>query len=97
MLEATQDSRLVVLAIAVREPLDAVTEFAADLELQLPLLLDPNGQASDAYTVRGLPTSLFVDHEGVIAARHIGPLDPASLDSHLNALLATLPITAPTP
>jgi peroxiredoxin len=97
MLEAAQDDRLAILGIAVREPLVTVTDFAANLGLTLTLLPDQNGKVSEAYTVRGLPTTLFVDHKGVIVARHVGPLDPASLESYLNTLLTASSINTTTP
>jgi peroxiredoxin len=87
LLQNLQNDDLTVLAIAVRESPEKVITFATDLSLELPLLLDPNGLTSDAYKVRGLPTSLFVDHTGIIVARHVGPLDQETLENHL-ALLA---------
>lgn len=95
MLETVSTDDLVVLGIAVREPPDKVIAFATDLGLELTLLLDEKGQTSDVYQVRGLPTSLFVNGEGMIIARHVGPLDQETLDSYLALLLATAP--APNP
>jgi cytochrome c biogenesis protein CcmG/thiol:disulfide interchange protein DsbE len=91
MLQALDTDALVVLGIAVREPPDKVTAFAMDLGLELPLLVDQNGRTSDAYRVRGLPTSLLVDREGVIVARHVGPLDREILDIYLSSLLTIPP------
>lgn len=84
---------LIVLAINVREPPDQVTAVATELGLALPVLLDRDGQVSDAYQVRGLPTSLVVGRDGAIVARHVGPLDQATLDSYLLLLLAMSPST----
>jgi cytochrome c biogenesis protein CcmG/thiol:disulfide interchange protein DsbE len=88
---------LVVLGINMRESPDKVATFAADLDLELPLLLDQEGQVSDAYQVRGLPLSLFVDRDGLIVARHVGPLDQVTMDSYLAPLLTAPPISSPTP
>jgi cytochrome c biogenesis protein CcmG/thiol:disulfide interchange protein DsbE len=78
---------LIVLGIGVRESPEAVIAFATNLDLGFPLLLDQEGRVSDVYQVRGLPTSLFVDRDGLIAVRHIGPLDQAALDNYLAPLL----------
>jgi peroxiredoxin len=88
---------LTILGINVRESPDQVTRFATDLDLTLPLLLDQEGRVSDAYQVRGLPTSLFIDRNGLIVARHVGPLDQATLDDYLTFLLGTPAISSPTP
>jgi cytochrome c biogenesis protein CcmG/thiol:disulfide interchange protein DsbE len=97
MLEAIGDDEVIVLAIAAREQPEKVAAFAADVELDLPMLLDQEGQVSEVYQVRGLPTSLFVDRHGVVAARHIGPLDQAALDGYLDLLMAAAPSPTPEP
>jgi peroxiredoxin len=96
VLQASTDD-LSILGINVRESPDQVTRFATDLDLALPLLLDQEGQVGDVYQVRGLPTSLFIDRDGLIAARHVGPLDQAALEGYLAPLLATSPISASIP
>lgn len=92
LLQAAQQPQgegLVVLGINVRESPDKVSAFASELDLELPLLLDRDGRVGDAYRVYGLPTSLLVDRDGLIAARHVGPLDAATLDGYLAPVLAT--------
>ncbi len=96
-LDAIKGEDLIVLPIAVRQPSEEVTAFAADLELDLPLLLDANGQVGESYQVRGLPTSLFVDRQGVVVARHVGPLDQETLHSYLDLLIAGTSVPTSTP
>ena len=56
--------------------------------MEHPKEFDLDGRGSDdAYEVRGLPTTIFVDANGVVAARHVGPLDEATIDSYLAPLL----------
>jgi len=86
MLQTIEREGLVILSVAVREPGDKVIAFASDQMAEVSLLLDPDGRQSDAYSVRGLPTSLFVDRDGVIVARQVGPLDQNALDSILDML-----------
>lgn len=97
MLQTAAKNGLAILGIAVREPREAVVAFATDLELELPLLLDEDGESRDAYQVRGLPTTLFVDDKGVIFARHVGPLDQETLDSYLSSLTSAPSTPTPTP
>ena len=91
MLQNTDQDDLTILGIAVREPQEKVTDLASDQGLGFPLLLDPDGRVSDAYQVRGFPTSLFIDRNGLILARHVGPLDHEILTGYLNALSIDLP------
>jgi peroxiredoxin len=92
----TGNNGLMVLGIAVREARDDVIAAAAEVDLELPLLLDQTGQVRDAYQVRGLPTNLFIDGDGVIVARHVGLLDQAALDRYL-ASLSGSPTSSPSP
>ncbi len=76
------------LAIDVKEEPQTVNGFVEEMGLTFPILLDQDGQVSDvAYEVRGIPTTIFVDANGVVAARHVGPLDEAAIDSYLAPLL----------
>lgn len=76
------------VAVNVKEEAGAVSAFATEMGLTFPVALDADGMVSDAaYEVRGLPTTLFVDARGVVAARHVGPLNEALIDSYLAPLL----------
>jgi peroxiredoxin len=88
MLQAAFDDGVTTLAIAVREPQDVVMALVNEAGLEIPVLLDQDGQVSDLYQVHGLPTTLFLDRQGTITARHVGPLDQKTLDDYLSRLLA---------
>jgi peroxiredoxin len=76
------------IAVDVKEEPGTVTSFIRELGLSFPVVFDLDGQVSDvSYEVRGLPTTIFVDVNGVVAARHVGPLDEATIDSYLAPLL----------
>ena len=62
------------------EPLTALIER---MGVAFPVLLDASGQVSTQYRVRGLPTTFFVDQDGVIQEKHIGPVDEAMLEDIL--------------
>ena len=78
-----QDSGLVVLAVDVMDRKDPVVEYVREAGLTFPVLLDASGQVSTQYRVRGLPTTFFVDQDGVIQEKHIGPVDEAMLEDIL--------------
>jgi thiol-disulfide isomerase/thioredoxin len=77
----TGKTSLVVLGIDVRESREKVTAAVAEI----------------AYQARGLPTNLFIDRDGLIVTRHIGPLDHATLDGYLTSLISGAPTPSPAP
>ena len=86
---ATSDrDDFVILSIAVREPPDEIAAFISAQSIEISPLLDLDGRVSDLYGVRGLPTSLFVDRDGMIISRQVGPLEPDVLDDMLRRLAA---------
>ena len=38
----------------------------------MPVLLDSGGEVARQYSISGIPTTLFIDKDGVIQGRHIG-------------------------
>jgi peroxiredoxin len=64
-----------------------VQAFAQEQGLTFPILLDENGGVAQGYRVRGVPTSLFIDREGIIRARYTGPLDESLIREYLDQIL----------
>jgi peroxiredoxin len=87
-LETSEREDLVILSVAVREPLEKLAAFVSDRTIEDSPLLDLDGRVSDVYGVRGLPTSLFIDRAGIIAARQVGPFEPDALNNILDMLAA---------
>jgi peroxiredoxin len=81
--EAHRDQGFVVLAVDVQEERDVVQGFMEDMGATFTALLDTQAEVTLAYRIRGLPTSVFIDQDGVIFAVHIGPLDNEALDYYL--------------
>jgi cytochrome c biogenesis protein CcmG/thiol:disulfide interchange protein DsbE len=88
---AYHDAGFRVLAINVLEDSAAIQKYGAQLDLGIPLLVDPRGEVYEAYNVQGLPVSFLVDREGVIRDVHLGVLTPAYLDSKEPRLLEAAP------
>lgn len=55
-----------------------------------PQLDDPSGTVGLAFGVLGPPETFFVDAEGIVRAKHYGPLTPAALAQNL-ALIGVTP------
>jgi len=51
-----------------------------------PNLLDPNSSMSVDYGISGVPETYFIDKNGIIRHKHIGPIDPQTLMAQVKAL-----------
>jgi thiol-disulfide isomerase/thioredoxin len=81
---------LEILAVNVtRQDSEAAARgFIADLGLDLPVAFDRDGQVERSYLVRALPTTFFIDAEGVIRTVIIGgPMRESVLRAEAEALL----------
>lgn len=58
--------QLEVVLVDVGEEEDLVADFMADLEVDLPVALDPDGSASNAWGAFALPVHFFIDADGVV-------------------------------
>lgn len=77
---------LVLLAVNFDESREQVLAYAAELGFSFDPLLDPGGEIYRLYQVRGLPTTFFIDSEGIIQNVHIGELNESLLAGYLNGL-----------
>ncbi len=74
---------LVVLAINFDEPEELVQAFEIELGLTMDIVMDPAAKIQNLYQIRGYPTSIFIDSEGIIQNIHIGILTEPQLDQYL--------------
>ncbi len=51
-----------------------------------PSLLDPGGRTAIAYGLSGVPETYFIDAQGSVVAKHVGPLDPETLSRRIAEL-----------
>jgi peroxiredoxin len=79
---------LQLLWVSISETADAVAGFAADQELPFPVALDRSGAVAERYGVWGYPTHYFIDADGVVRARYLGPMTAELIDQYLPLILA---------
>ena len=77
---------LVLLGIDFNENPSVVQDFVTNLNITFPILLDPGSKVQDLYRVRGYPTTLILDGQGIIRVVQIGELSGTMLDNYLKKL-----------
>jgi len=85
-----KDKGFVVLAVNMtyQDSPDKVAPFVSEQGLTFPILLDENGDMADAYQLRSLPSSYFIDRQGVINELVIGgPMAEALLRTRIEKIL----------
>jgi peroxiredoxin len=81
------EARLTILAVNVLDNPDEVTAFARETETEFPILIDASGDASESLRVVGVPSTFFIDRDGILRAQFFGPLGNADLDRLVPAIL----------
>ena len=62
---------------------EQVSAFLTRQGSAYPTLVDPGSRTAIAFGIFGVPETFFIDAEGRIAAKHVGPLDAQSLEAKL--------------
>ena len=60
--------------------------FLAEHGVAFPSLVDPGGRTAIAYGLGGVPETYFIDAQGRVISKYVGPLDPATLSARLQEL-----------
>ena len=86
--ENNKASGLVVLSINAtsQDNIDNVKETIQKDQLTFPVLLDESGQVAWQYQLNGLPTSFFIDSQGIIREIQVGEVNPNDLDSYFSEM-----------
>jgi cytochrome c biogenesis protein CcmG/thiol:disulfide interchange protein DsbE len=61
-----QDQGLIIVAVNLQESPGRVADYAAELGLTFPVLLDQDGSVFQQYQVQLYPTTFFIGRDGVI-------------------------------
>ena len=88
--QAFQAQGLVVLGVntTFQDSESDVAAFVEEFGLTFPILLDREGGVSRRYQMRGLPSTFFIDRQGIIRTVVIGgPMSEAVIQSKVEDLL----------
>ncbi len=78
---------VVVLAVNLGEKLENVERFAHDNGISFAVWLDEDKWAGNIYGVRSIPTTYFIDQDGIIRTIQFGSMTREQIINHLEKLL----------
>lgn len=81
-----EGSEVVFIGINIEETEAQVAGYREQFSVPYPLVLNEDGELTELYRPIGLPTSWFIDPEGVIRYVHAGPMTTPMLNEALNAI-----------
>ena len=84
--ERYRGTDVVLLGVNFQDSADAARAYTARLGNTWPTVIDESGQVALSYGVFGPPETYFIGADGVIAGRHIGPIDAATLINGIETL-----------
>lgn len=90
MYQEYKDQGFIVLAIDMTYQDDpfAVVPFAKEFGLTFPILLEETGVTASVYQLRSLPSSFFINRDGIISEVVIGgPMSEALLRTRIEQIL----------
>ena len=86
--EEWTDKGLVVLAINIGESSSTAEEFIQSYNLSFTVLLDTEQDIAQRYNITGIPTTLFVDKDGIIQDKVIGAFQStAQIENRLSKII----------
>jgi peroxiredoxin len=86
--EEYSGSGLVLLAINIGESPTTVEKFLQRNNLSLPVLLDTSRVVAQKYRIQYRPTTFFIDGDGVIQEKRIGPfINAAQIQEQLSKIM----------
>lgn len=74
------------LGVIFEDTEENAQQFLQQLGTSFPQLVDPRSRVAVDYGVAGVPETYFIDANGVIQGKHVGPIDPQSLTTRIRAL-----------
>ncbi len=105
--DSLQAEGLVVIGLNLQEGKSIVKPFADDFGIKFPVAIDRDGEVGDRYRLLGLPTTFFIDRNGVVRSVFTGPflgesegtriqgaIEESELQKRINEIMA-IPVASP--
>jgi thiol-disulfide isomerase/thioredoxin len=78
-----KDKGVVVIGVDILEPEDVVRQFVEQGGYSWTFVLDISGEVAANYRITAIPTSFFIDREGIIQAVNIGAMTKRAIENKL--------------
>ena len=82
-----QDLQVLAINLTDQERTKDVHKFVDDFQMPFPVLLDQKGKVRKSYALRGVPTSVFIDAQGVVRLVNPGPITSETIQRGLAEIL----------
>ncbi len=82
-------TKMTFLGIDAQEDAAAVSQFIQAYSVSYPILIDTSGQTIKDYQIRGFPTTMIIDAQGILRESHIGELTEKDLVGYLESVGVT--------
>ena len=76
-----------VVGIVYQDSAESAADFMDRYGQTYPGLLDPDGRTAIDYGVFGIPETFFIDREGIVRSRQVGPVTEAGLTRQIEDIL----------
>jgi len=86
-----KDKGLVVIGVDIGESEATVRRFVQQGGYSWTFVLDSDGSVAANYNIRAIPTSFFIDREGLIQAVNIGAMTKRDMEAMLAEAMMTVP------
>ncbi len=77
---------IVGISMGPRDTPESVRQFLNENHYGWTFIHDPDYSVATEYRIQAIPTSFFIDRNGVIKAMNIGPMDAATIQSYLSKI-----------
>lgn len=87
--QKVREQGIEILAVNIAESDLAVSRFTERLGLTFPILLDKDRTVTRRYAVGRIPSTFFVDQDGIVVAHFVGEMNARIFEENMNLLIPT--------
>ena len=80
-----------LLGIDQADPKEDISPFGREYAITYPLLFDPGGKVNSAYVVTAIPTTYFIDSNGIVRSVFVTQLSPKTMRQGLASVGVVIP------
>ncbi|WP_342026115.1 TlpA disulfide reductase family protein [Cytobacillus pseudoceanisediminis] len=78
-------NQVAILAVNI-DPQSDVAGFAEEMRVNFPILLDVDEKVSNAYQIMTIPTTFFIDEEGIIRNKYLSAMSLEIMNQYIDEM-----------